>query len=79
MNRIRQPPAFLAPVEDTFIAKESNVSMLDELEKQNKQLQTMVSHYKSIISETVSISIYLIPRPLPSNDYKCLMNLVDFC
>ncbi len=42
--------------EDLAIVKDNNVLVLDELEKQNKQLQTMVGHYKSIISDTVMIS-----------------------
>lgn len=57
---VRQSPSVLAPNEDAFVAKEVNVNMLDELEKQNKQLQSMVGHYKSIISDTVSQFLYVV-------------------
>lgn len=50
---VQESPSVLAPNEDAFVGKEVNVHMLDELEKQNKQLQNMVGHYKSIISDTV--------------------------
>jgi len=33
---------------------EQHVTMLREAEKQNSQLQAMVTHYKTIIEETVS-------------------------
>jgi hypothetical protein len=37
---------------------EHHASMLREAEKQNSQLQAMVTHYKTIIEETVSWKYY---------------------
>lgn len=44
---------FTSHSEENAVPKDGNVLVLDELEKQNRQLQTMVSHYKTIISDTV--------------------------
>lgn len=49
----------LSLLEESSVSKDNNVLVLDELEKQNKQLQTMVSRYKRIISDTVSDTTYL--------------------
>lgn len=45
----------------TELKKKSTVDIHSELEKQNKNLQDMVSHYKQIIDDTVSFSyIFMI-------------------
>lgn len=57
--RLQQKPAEQrqqqnsSPTEDKVIPEGGKVNMLFELEKQNNKLQSMVSHYKGIISDTV--------------------------
>lgn len=63
----------------TELKKKNTVDTHSELEKQNKNLQDMVSHYKQIIDDTVSffyIFFYIYDTFLLNLNYKYIQNFI---